>query len=219
VILWSHGQDASGRPNWQYGAPPVIRLFADAGWDVILVQRNERCQGRWTEKGGEYISHLVSQVRLAKQNGYRRVLVAGHSVGAGTALGAAGASSDIDGVLAFALSHGRSACRDPFTFKPQMIPFHEREIRNAIEKNRAPRLLICMGKDDHCVGHSFTPLVSSTLKASGRAYIHFDESMAIPGHGAANTRKFARLYGQCIREFFDRTDKPMPGRHLCAESE
>jgi len=219
VILWSHGQDASGRPNWQYGAPPVIRLFADTGWDVILVQRNERCQGRWVEKGGEYVSNLVSQVRLAKQNGYRRVLVAGHSVGAGTALGAAGVSSDIDGVLAFALSHGRSGCRDPRTFMPQMIAFHEREIRNGIEQNRAPRILICMGKDDHCVGHSFTPLVSSALAATGRAYIHFDETMAIAGHGAANTGKFARLYGKCIREFFDRTDSPAPGRHVCAESE
>jgi len=214
VLLWSHGQ-WTGHPSWQHGAPPVIRLFAEGGWDVLLVQRNPDCEGNWSSKGGEYIANLVKEVRAAKKNGYRRVLVAGQSVGAGVALGASGKSREIDGVLAFALSHGRMTCRDPRTVRPGMIAFHEQQIGRAIREARAARILISMGKNDHCVGHSFTPLVSSTLAAKDIAYIYLDESMALAGHGAATGGEFASLYGDCVLRFFTRQDKLDHGRYRC----
>jgi dienelactone hydrolase len=215
IVLWSHGQ-AAGQPSWHIGAPPVIRLFAEGGWDIFLVQRNQLCEGNWPTKGNEYVENLVNEVHAAKKRGYRRILVAGQSMGAGTALGAAGKTEEIDGVLAFALSHGRGSCRDPRTFRPGMIAFHEKEIKWAIQESRPPRILISMGKDDHCVGHSFSPMVSTTLAAKEIAYIFLDESMAIPGHGAATGRQFALLYGDCVLRFFARQDNPEHGHHTCA---
>ena len=214
ILLWSHGQ-WTGHPSWQFGAPPVIRLFAEAGWDIFLVQRNPSCEGNWPAKGGEYVGNLVKEVRAAKGKGYRRVLVAGQSIGAGIALGATGKSREIDGVLAFALSHGRATCRSPRTFRPGMIAFHEQQIRQAIQESQSPRILISLGRDDHCVGHSFSPMVSSTLAAKGIAYVYLDESMAIAGHGAASGREFASLYGDCVLKFFVRQDKLDHGRHAC----
>jgi len=157
----------------------------------------------------------VKEVHAAKKRGYRRVLVAGQSVGAGIALGATGKSREIDGVLAFALSHGRMTCRDPRTFRPEMIAFHERQIRRGIQESQAPRILISMGRDDHCVGHSFSPLVSSTLAAKAIAYIYLDESMSIAGHGAATGEEFASRYGDCVLKFFVREDKLRHGRYTC----
>ena len=215
IVFWSHGQ-ASGQPSWHIGAPPVIRLFAEGGWDIFLVQRNYICEGTWPAKGSEYVENLVNEVHAAKKKGYRRILVAGQSMGAGIALGAAGKTEQIDGVLAFALSHGRGTCRDARTIRPGMIAFHEKEIKWAIQESRSPRILISMGKDDHCVGHSFSPLVSTTLATKEIAYIYLDESMAIPGHGAATSKKFTLLYGDCILRFFSREDKPEHGRHTCA---
>ena len=214
ILLWNHGQ-WTGHPSWQYGAPPVIRLFAEAGWDVVLVQRNPDCDGSWSAKGGEYVGNLVKEVRAAKERGYRRVLVAGQSIGAGIALGAASKTRQIDGVLAFALSHGRATCRNPRTFRPDMIAFHERHIGRAIQESQAPRVLISMGKDDHCVGHSFSPLVSSSLAAKDVAYIYLDESTAIAGHGAATGGEFASRYGDCVLKFFAREDRLDHGRHSC----
>jgi hypothetical protein len=75
IVLWNHGQ-AAGQPSWHIGAPPVIRLFAEGGWDIFLVQRNQSCEGTWPTKGGEYVENLVNEVHSAKKKGYRRILVA-----------------------------------------------------------------------------------------------------------------------------------------------
>ena len=217
VVLWSHGQSASRTPSWIVGAPPVIRLFAEAGWDVLLVQRNERCEGDWDQRGQAYVDNLVDEVARAKQAGYQRILAAGQSFGAGTALGASARTTDIDCVLAFALSHGRGSCRSMSTFRPSMVAMHERAIRQGIQEAKAPRILISMGKDDHCVGHSFTPLVSAGLEAKKIAYIHLDEAMPIAGHGAATRKEFAALYGDCLLAFFAGDSVPGPGRHVCKQ--
>ena len=214
IILWSHGQ-AGRRKAWHWGAPPVIRMFANKGWEVVLAQRNERCAGNWNAKGESYVKNLVEEVDKARKAGYRRVLVAGQSIGAGTALGASARSKDIDGVIAFALSHGRGSCRDPNRFQPEMIPFHEAMIRNGIEQSIAPRILISLGKDDHCIGVTFTPLVAAGLARKNAAYIHFDESMRQTGHLAAMSPQFATTYGACVVDFFSREEAPAKGRHVC----
>jgi len=215
IVLWNHGQ-ATGHPSWQFGAPPVIRLFAESGWDVYLVQRNPVCEGSWSAKSRSYVDNLVSRVGEAKKRGYRHILVAGQSVGAGIALGAAGKTDQIDGVLALALSHGRASCRNPRTIRPGMIEFHEKQIERGIRDLRSSRILISMGKDDHCVGHSFSPLVSKTLATKEIAYVYLDESMALAGHGAAAGQQFVSLYGDCVLKFFTE-DKPAHGRHSCAD--
>lgn len=215
IVLWNHGQAGDGRPNWQHGPAPVIRQFAERGWDVWLVQRNERCQGSWERKGAGYVANLLRDAERAKDRGYKRVLVAGQSYGAGTAL-AAGRSEKVDGVLALALSHGRGSCRDPRTFRPEMVPQQERHIREGIAQVRAPRVLVSMGKDDHCVGHSFTPLIAGALAERPIAYIHFDEaSMPFSGHGAAMHKDFAAMFGQCIYKFFTQDPPPPHGRTVC----
>ncbi|MBM3538998.1 MAG: hypothetical protein FJX55_14330 [Alphaproteobacteria bacterium] len=215
VVLWSHGQNGGGVPSWNVGAPPVVRMFADKGWEVVLVQRNERCEGNCSQKGASYVTNMVEEVDKAKKAGYRRILVAGQSFGAGTVLDAAGKSTDIDGVMAFALSHGRNSCRDPKTFKPDMVPFHERMIKTGIKEARAPRILVSMGLGDHCVGMTFTPIVGQGLAEKNIAYIHFDESMRQGGHGAAVGREFAAMYGACVVAFFTRDEPPPPGRTVC----
>lgn len=214
-MLWSHGQEGNGRPGWLHGAPPVIRLFAERGFEVRLALRNPRCEGSWARKGGDYVAHLAGEAERAKAQGYRRVLVAGQSYGAGTALGAGGTTAPIDGVIAFALSHGRGSCRNPTTFKPEMIGLHAGYIREGIEQARAPRVLVSMGKDDHCIGHSFTALVAGGLAAKDVAYIHLDESMRFTGHGAALSDRFARAYGDCLYDFFTSETPPPRGRHTC----
>ena len=72
-------------------------------------------------------------------------------------------TKDIDGVISFALSHGRGSCRNPMTFRSEMIPFHEQMIKTSIAESHIPRILISVGKDDHCVGVTFTPLVAESL--------------------------------------------------------
>ena len=70
-------------------------------------------------------------------------------------------------------------------------------------------LLISMGKDDHCLGHTFTPAIAKALAAKTAAYIHFDEeTMPFAGHSAAMKKDFAVMFGECIHRFF--TQEPAP---------
>ena len=183
---------------------------------MVLAQRNERCEGNWNDKGHVYVANLVDEVARAKKAGYRRILVAGQSYGAGTALGASAKSKDIDGVMAFALSHGRGSCRDPRTFRPDMVPFHEEKIKTGIEESIAPRILISMGRDDHCVGVTFTA-GGRARRSPGRAprTSHFDESMRQTGHGAAVSTQFASDYGSLRHRFLrSRRRAAQAGRHV-----
>ncbi len=216
VILYSHGQRAKGLPGWTRPPVKIIkRRFADTGWDVIKVQRNERCTGRWDVKGGSYIKDFVQRVQSLKEAGYRKIVVAGQSVGTAVALGSSAHSTDIDGVLAFALSHGRGSCRRPDQFRYSMISFHEHKIKKAIRAAQAPRIVIVLAKDGHCIGHSFTPTVNVELsKKLNVAWIYLDETSAVPGHGAANRAKFNRIYGQCLHDFIN-DDVIEPRRHTC----
>ena len=179
----------------------------------------QRALRRQLDREGSPCGDLVDEVAKAKKAGYRRVLVAGQSVGAGTALGASAQSNQIDGVIAFALSHGRGSCRDPNTFRPEMVRFHEEMIRTGIAQSLALRILISMGKEDNSVGVTFTPLVAAALAQKNAAYIHFDESMRQTGHGAAVCAQFASTYGGCVVAFFDRDAAPPRGRHVCAPAD
>jgi len=216
IILWNHGQDAKAVPSWRTGAPPVIRRFAERGWEVRLVQRNERCQGNWNTKGAQYVENLIKEVIRAREEGYAKIVLAGQSYGAGTALGA-GSNSEVDGVIAFALSHGRGACRDQRTFKSSMILMHSKYIKEGIRELQTPRILISMGTNDHCIDHSFTPLINRELLLKPVSYLFFDEKMKFEGHAAALSKAFDKTYGECIFGFFNKEHMP-PGRTSCEES-
>ena len=207
-------------PGWIWPPPQLLYTrFAKQGWDVIKVQRNERCEGGWTRTGGRYVGDFAKRVAELKSAGYRRIIAAGQSVGAAVALGASGRTGDIDGVFAFALSHGRGSCRRADQFRHEMIGFHERHIRNAIRAAKAPRIVIVLAKDDHCIGHSFTPLVNAELsKKKGIAWVYLDETSAVPGHGAAQRSGFDRIYGECLSGFMN-DDAIVPGRSSCDSSD
>ena len=218
VVLYAHGQRARRRPGWIWPPPQLLYTrFAKQGWDVIKVQRNERCEGGWTRTGGRYVGDFAKRVAELKSAGYRRIIAAGQSVGAAVALGASGRTGDIDGVFAFALSHGRGSCRRADQFRHEMIGFHERHIRNAIRAAKAPRIVIVLAKDDHCIGHSFTPLVNAELsKKKGFAWVYLDETSAVSGHGAAQRSGFDRIYGECLSGFMnDDAIAIAPGRITC----
>ncbi len=215
IVLWSHGGSGNEGAEWHHGAPPVIRRFAENNWDVVLIQRNEKCGGGWGRRGAGYIDNMLAEVGKAKARGYRRVLVAGQSFGAGIALGA-GASDKVDGVLAFALSHGRASCRDILTFKPEMIPQQERYIREGIEADVSPRVLVSMATGDQCVNHSFSPMIHEALEKKRIAYIHLDEnSIPFTGHSVVRRKEYADLFGTCILKFFTQDPPPPVGRTAC----
>ena len=217
IVLYSHGQAGAKTPSWTWPPASLIRLhFADAGYDVIKVQRNKPCEGYWKDMAGKTIGDFVSRIQEAKDQGYRTIIAAGASVGAAVALEASGKTPHIDAVLAIALSHQRFFCRNKKTFRKPMIRFHKKAMRTAIKNSKTKRIMITLLTNDHCIGHSFTPTVTKALAAKKRiSHLYFDESTPrFKGHLAASSRPFPDAYGGCIRAFA--TDENIaPGRHRC----
>ncbi len=203
VVFFLHGWRQNRKPGWTRLPPPAIARFAHSGWDVVKVQRNERCEGRWSRAGAHHIADLNARITAARLTGYRRVILAGQSTGAAIVLGASRHSPHLHGVIAFAISHGRRRCRG--TFHPDDIKIQQRWITQAIRASRTPRLILLLAEGDHCKGYSFTPAINAALGQNKKhAFIYLDETSAIPGHGAAKTTRFDKRYGACIHEFMTR---------------
>jgi pimeloyl-ACP methyl ester carboxylesterase len=215
ALLWSHGL-AGTQPQYQYPPPPIIVEFAKAGWDIVKVQRNPTYESSWSDTGQRHVADVLERVSKARAAGYKYVILAGQSYGGAISLEAADRTDQVFGVLAFAPGHGSDACtggaatlRTYDMLAAALIP--------AIEKARAPRLVVSMAAGDTCQGTNNPMMqIESALQRTGARYIHFDHSMPIRGHGAAGTAQFSFWYKDCLVEFMTPNKEPPPKRTTCA---
>lgn len=218
VVLWSHGV-AGPRPEYQYPPPPVIKRLARAGWDVVKIQRNNLFEAGWSTSGTKHVAYLVARIAKARQDGYRAVIAAGQSYGGAISLEASARTDQLFGVIAFAPGHGSDTCGDVTAGiisrrisdnLPQMLV-------DAIVAEKSPRTVVSMADGDECQGFNApSQMIEEALHRNGTRFIHFDASMPIRGHGAAETNQFDRWYGGCLAAFFDPGKTPADGETTCA---
>ncbi|MYE01183.1 MAG: alpha/beta hydrolase [Alphaproteobacteria bacterium] len=214
VLFWSHG--VSGQ-NVQWKGKPLrfVKKFADEGWDVIKVNRNNLHERSWNASGPKHVADLQERARKARSDGYRRVVLGGQSYGGAISLEAASIAGIADGVIAIAPGHGSDACGKGYGIgrRADTLP---RQLREALERNEAPRTVLMVADGDECVGFN-RPHASyrETLQASGSSFVFLDDTMPIRGHFAGNTNQFDRWYGQCIVEFLDAVGAPKRGETAC----
>lgn len=214
VLFWSHG--VSGRHVQWKGKPlRFVRKFAQEGWDVIKVNRNNLHEGGWAISGSKHIADLQERARKARAEGYKRIILGGQSYGGAISLEAARAPGIADGVIAIAPGHGSDACGggSGTARRADNLP---RQLREALERNAAPRTVLMVADGDECVGFN-KPHASyrETLKASGASFVFLDDTMPIRGHFAGNTRQFDAWYGDCLLEFLGTEQKPRAGETVC----
>lgn len=214
VVLWSHG--VAGR-NVAWRHPPLrfVKRFAVAGWDVIKVNRNNLHENVWRVSGPKHVADLQERARKARQDGYKRVILAGQSYGGAISLEAAAMPGIADGVIAIAPGHGSDACGKGSSLarRADSLPGL---LNRALERNEAPRTVLMVADGDECVGFN-KPHASyrKTLSARGSSYVFLDDAMPVRGHGAGNTRQFNAWYGLCVVDFLDDLDAPAPGETVC----
>ena len=216
LVLWTHGQKAYRKSSWLSSAPPFIKAqFAAKGWDVVQVQRNGRCEGRWRDYGKNYVNDFVQRVEKAKAVGYRHIIAAGQSMGATVSLAASQHTNDIEAIVAFGLSPGTRACQQPGRYLYHLIRQGERFFKSAIRHSNTMKTIITIAAGDHCIGHSYTPTIRKAFaKKPNTAFIYLDEHSGLIGHTAAISNLFNLKYGQCLRDFI--AHNPVsPGRHDC----
>lgn len=202
AVIWNDGY--SPERNTSETVPPIVRYFAEAGWDAFNL-------GRHTGIQSQRISALVLlAVEKVKAKGYRRIVLIGHSAGAYASIEAGSYHPDITGILPLAPAgfgdYGRSSDWRQNDFV----------IRTLWESYRGSGLRVAAGffsdddwyeaKEPHMRG----PYAARRLSELGVANFIIDQP-DYPGmktHFGGVGPEFARRFGPCLEHFFDTGNRP-----------
>lgn len=199
LVIWSHGV-LIGADNTQFPPHGYVNRFRDAGYDVYDFDR------RWPDYRKD-LGTLQDAVKLARQQGYKRVIVAGQSVGAWLSLESAARGAPVDGVIAAAPARfGKdigSSRRD--SNRDELMPVLD-QLR---QRDVAVALMFFTG-DEYDPGG--TSLRARDVLARGGAarVLLIDSPAGIAGHGGGGTARFVTGYGDCIRDFVLKGDRRAP---------
>jgi dienelactone hydrolase len=216
AVLWSHG--VAGQ-HIQYTAPPpdVLRDFAQAGWDIIKIQRNNTHEQGWSASGTKHVAYVVERARKARTEGYKHVIAAGQSYGGAISLEASARSDDLFGIIAFAPGHGSDACGSSAGFSSRRISDNiQRQLIDAIGGAKAPRVVVLMADGDECQGFNEpSRIINEALQRIPGQFLQFDATMPVRGHSAAATAQFRAWYGKCLLDFMDPSREPAAKQTSC----
>lgn len=200
VILFAHGRGGGGE-DYRGLAPQLwVRHFAEAGFDVLLFDRHpasddaERAAG-WQRDG---LARLRAQ-------GYRRIVVAGHSRGGWTALAALERPGLADAVIAIAAAaHGRGGSMN--------LPAQYDQLRAMVA--RAPpsdtRVAFVQFAGDPFVldPEGRARLMRERLAPRIGALLLIDRPEGFSGHAAGYDETFADRFGACLVAFATAAEPP-----------
>lgn len=217
LILYSHGERGANIPSWDAAPEAYLQDFAQAGWDVIKINRNHLHR----------ISHevaaddIVERATKARVAGYARVIAAGQSYGGGVAV-LAGAKSDVIwGVLATAPGFGSSEGCGALAWSSGNRTGDNSldRVIAEIKRSKARKLIVLRGDGDECypfIRQSWFDDVRAALSATSGRFVFLDNSMPIRGHGVAGTAQFRDWYGQCLLAFLNDDRDTAAGEATCA---
>ncbi len=216
LVLWSHGL-AADREQFNDLPAPIVRAMQLAGWDVIRINRNNLYEKSWESSGPKHRDDALDQLRAAKAQGYRFVVLAGQSYGGTISLEGSAKSAEVDGVLAFSPGHGSDANQGAFGGRERFRILNGYLLKTISAQKGRRVIVLTAGGDllqpDRSADNSAQ--IRTALNATGRPYVFFDETMPIRGHGAGTTNQFAAWYGGCVQRFLDPAQAVAAGETIC----
>jgi hypothetical protein len=219
VVFWSHGVDGD-REAYRSPPPLIMRRFANAGWDVFKINRNNLNERGWTSSGVRHRDEAIERARAARSQGYRAVVLAGQSYGGAISLEANARSTDIHGVIALSPGHG-SDLGQPGGGGGGRYFNTDIYLLDAVAAQKGGRVVVLVALNDHLhpnrstPGSYMGPRLRQALAGTGRPYVVFDETGPIHGHGAGTTNQFSDWFGACLARFLDPGQAPPPGETIC----
>ena len=198
AIIWSPGSTPNSQPS-RNSTAPFVRPFNEAKWDVWRVDRLE--PGQNTLKGA--LDVLNTAIDRVKRAGYRKIVLAGQSVGGFLSLALAARRTDIDAAIATA-----PAIRGDLTDKkPQELQRVLREFDAIFARRANPntRLAIALfDKDEYepSVAQRVT-ILERRARNDGWPILLIDRPEGLSGHNAGRGVPFALRYRDCLMRFVE----------------
>lgn len=211
IIIWNHGAIPPGHRASEAPPPSWLWIVEAAGWRIAAVLRDE------ADETADGVQALRVVIGWARQEGYRRIVIAGQSRGGWLSILAASEREDLWGVIATA----------PGIYGVESSDDVDRTAREMVAQFRqvaAPRvaLFFFAGDDNEALpGGRGVPSVAalrSGRTSDGRAFLVVDRPDGMIGHWVAEYRPFARRFGPCIARFL--SEPNLVGEQTCpAEAE
>ena len=192
AVVWSHGRSVDAE-DYEAPAPPFLATLRSGGWDTFRF--NRRRDGDTLARSSRA---LVEDVHRLKQQGYRRVVLAGQSFGAFLSLIGADASDEVDAVIATAPAAYGNYADHYDTWRAnatQLYPVLQRVIR--------ARVMLFYFHGDEFDPGGRGERSRDILAQRHLDFLVVDQPRRLETHWAAGTPLFAQLYGNCILAFLD----------------
>jgi dienelactone hydrolase len=190
AVIWSHGRSADSEDS-EAPTPPFIARLSNGGWDTF---RLNRLRANDTLAGSA--GALVQEVHRLKQQGYRRVVLAGQSFGGFLSLMGADASDEVDAVIATAPAAYGSYSDHYDTWRANATALYP-----LLARVRHARVMLFYFHGDEFDPGGRGERSRDILAERHLDYVVVDQPRQLATHWAASTPLFARLYGDCILAF------------------
>jgi dienelactone hydrolase len=182
--------------------PYFVKALADNGWDVIGAKfpntPTKRHSADFVPAG---VTFVEARVKELKSQGYKRVVLAGHSWGAWVSMAAAKDGSGVDAVMAMA----------PNSYGPKIVPGGHKNPRFAMNVSefgaltrsmKVPTILMLFAGDEFEDGDR-GKIAKEQFAKNKIALLTVDKPQAFTGHFAGWLPIFDYAYGPCIQSFLD----------------
>ncbi|WP_205082782.1 alpha/beta hydrolase [Paracraurococcus ruber] len=195
AYVWAHGRAAGGQDSRGSQPQPHVRVFNNAGYDVLRFDRDPL-----TDETEAAAGWLRDALRALRAQGYARIVVGGQSRGAWNALQALDQPGLVDAVVAIApAAHGARG-------SPAWAWALE-DLQRVIAGARSPaaRVVVANFTDDE-----FDPdpdrrasLFRTLAAPRVGGLLLLDRPPEVTGHGGGADARFTQRYGACLLLFVE----------------
>jgi hypothetical protein len=195
VYVWAHGRAAGGQDSRGGQPQPHVRVFNNAGWDVVRFDRDPA-----TDETDPAAAWLRGALQVLRAQGYDRVVVGGQSRGAWNALQALQEPGLADAVVAVApAAHGARG-------SPAWAWALD-DLRRVVAQARSPAArvaVVTFAEDEFDPDPAGRAAIFRSLAAPQvGALLFLDRPAEVSGHGGGADSRFALRYGACLLEFVE----------------
>ena len=226
AVVWSHAKAGAKTPN-----PDYLALLRAAGWDIFRNDRpRESAQfsdlrspnqiakhsDELVPRGGgapaaeSKIDALGRNLDRLKAKGYRRLVLAGQSLGAWMSLALGDRRGDLYAVIAMAPALYGTA-RD----WPKLFPRNATELATLVDGLRAERVMLVFLSDDPYDPGGRAASAEASLRTRAIPHLVIDQPDLPTGHDGGNGAVFAHHFGACVVAFLEAP--VMPARAACEQ--
>lgn len=200
AYVWAHGRASGGQDSRGSQPQPHVRVFNNAGWDVLRFDRDPALDETATAS-----DWLHAALRVLRAEGYARIIVGGQSRGAWNALQALDEPGLVDGVVAVA----------PAAHGPKGSPAWEwavADLQQVLRQARSPAARVAVAI---FAGDEFDPdpaarrrLFRALAAPQVSALLLLDRPAGLAGHGGGAEPVFTQRYGACLLAFMEARPEP-----------